>query len=66
MPFLVTYEPVNPVLGDVPITAEIETAVNAWAEVDGLHLRDQKVTRIVTPEGGTITWQELRDLACKD
>ena len=63
MSFLVTYEPVNLVLGDVPITVEIETSVDAWAEVDGLHLRDQKVTRIVTPEGRNISWQELRDLA---
>jgi hypothetical protein len=63
MPFLVTYEPVNLVLGDVPITVEIGTAVDAWAEVDGLHLRDQRVTRILTPEGHGITWQELRDLA---
>ena len=63
MSFLVTYEPLDLVLGDVPITVEIESAVDAWAEVEGLHLRDQTVTRVVTPEGQNITWQELRDLA---
>ena len=63
MAFLLTYEPLEPVEENVPVTVEIETAHDAWEEFDALQRRDQKVTRIVAPEGRNITWKELRDLA---
>ena len=63
MAFLLTYEPLEPVEEIVPVTVEIQTAHDAWEEFGALQRRDQKVTRIVAPEGQHITWEELRDLS---
>jgi hypothetical protein len=52
--------------GVKPKTVEIETAAKAWTEVHGLMYSDERVTNTVGPDGHTISWQELRDVAAKE
>lgn len=61
MTFKITYEPLNRIDGVKPKTVEIETAHDAWVQVNGLMQSDERVT--ISENGRAITWQELRDRA---
>jgi hypothetical protein len=64
MPYKITFEPLNRIAGVRSTTVEIETAAEAWKEVDGLMRSDERVT-IVDPHGHEIGWQELKEIATR-
>jgi hypothetical protein len=66
VPYRFTYEPLNRIAGVKPSTGERETASEAWLQVHGLQMSDKKVTEIIAPDGRSITWQELSELAASD
>jgi hypothetical protein len=65
MPYKITFEPLNRIAGVKPTTVEIETAAEAWREVDGLMRSDERV-KIVDPRGVEIGWQWLKEIAEKE
>jgi hypothetical protein len=65
MAYKVTFEPLNRIRGVTPTTVEIATASEAWKEVDGLMMSDEKV-KIIGPQGIEISWEELKAAADKE
>lgn len=65
MPYKITYEPLNRIVGVTPKTVEKETAAEAWKLVDGLMHSDERVT-IIGPRGLKIGWQELKEIASRE
>jgi hypothetical protein len=65
MPFKITYEPLNKIVGVKPKTVEKSSASEAWILVQGLQASDERVT-IMGPNGRSIRWQDLKELASKE
>jgi len=66
MPYKITFEPLHHIPRVTPTTVEIETAAEAWSEVQSLMASDERVTAIVDPHGRTIEWQELQEAAARE
>ena len=62
MPYKITYQPLNKIDGVTPGVTSKETAAEAWDTVWRLQYSDEKV-EITSPDGRTISWQELKRLA---
>jgi len=65
MAYHVTFEPRNRIQGVKPSTAVMETAAEAWAEVQMLEASDEKA-EVRDDAGRVIERYELRDLAAKE
>jgi hypothetical protein len=65
VPYKITYEPVNRIMGVTAKTVERQTAAEAWALVQSLNASDER-TIIRDASGKEVGWQELRAQAMKE
>jgi hypothetical protein len=65
MPYKISCELLNHYYRVGTTTVEIETASEAWVHVNALMASNDRVT-IVDPDGHTIGWQELKEIADKE
>jgi hypothetical protein len=56
--YSITYEPLNYIVGVNPKTVTMNTAVEAWATVEVLQRRGERVA--IRRFGADIEWEELR------